>query len=291
MKLCSHCGTQNQPDARFCASCGLVFTDEPPAPVAPAAFGAAPPGDVPVFAAPPKRPMNNALVVALLVLLALASAGVTLLLTRSDGKQAAAAPTSSASTIVGSTRSFPDTIPTTTTTEPTSSAEVTTTGLPTTTAAVTVPADVSTTATVVDTVAATTTLAPTTTVFVPPDPQTVLNDQLDNDRGIVEGLVGFWVPQLSSKAEGTVADGITYTLSDIVAKDQELRAEFGTVLLFSGEYNYKVSGLYVDIVPQGFGDPDSALGFCTDHGIDRDNCFAKFITHDMSLTSTTKLQP
>jgi hypothetical protein len=135
------------------------------------------------------------------------------------------------------------------------------------------------------------TLPPTTTRPAPPDPQTQLNDTLDNDRAVVEGLVGFWVPQLSSKKEGTVADGITYSLADVVAKDQELRDGFGAVLLFSGEYNYKVTDLYIDIVPQGFGDPDSALGFCTSNGIDRDNCFAKFITHDMSLTSTTKLQP
>ncbi len=114
---------------------------------------------------------------------------------------------------------------------------------------------------------------------------------MDTDRAVAESLVGFWVTQLSSKAPGLVVDGVTLTADDILATHRQLEAEFRTVLLSSSEYNYKTPGLYVDVVPVVFADPDSALQFCFDQGIGRDDCFAKFITHDMSLEHTTKLQP
>jgi serine/threonine-protein kinase len=134
-------------------------------------------------------------------------------------------------------------------------------------------------------------VASTTTPTAPPDPLSVLELTRAGDAAVVESLVGQWVPQVSAKRPGIEDDGIVYQLADIVALHQQLATLHGAVLLFSGDYNYLSGDLWVSIVPRGSPTPEGALQFCIDQGIGRDDCFAKFITHDLSITDTVELQP
>jgi serine/threonine-protein kinase len=254
MSACPSCGSANHPGAQFCAVCGTGLAGDQ-APL------------VQTVASRAQKPVPWLAYGAGFVALAVGSFFVTRLVTKEDSTGTATSPTETvAATDVPAT-------------DPGGSVLV-------------VPPTDSTTP-VIDTVPATTpvTTPETAPVTTPPDPLAQLAANRDADRPAVESLVGFWVPQLSAKREGIEDDGIIYTNADIVNNHANLVNEFGTLLLFSGDYNYKTTDLWVDIVPIPFNTPDEALVFCTDHGIDRDNCFAKFITHDPNVSPTTKLQP
>ena len=122
-------------------------------------------------------------------------------------------------------------------------------------------------------------------------PLAELSASRDVDRPTVEALVGRWVPQLSAKREGVVADGITYTLADIVALHGALQAEYGALLVWSGEYVFDDGDLWVSIAPEGFATAQEALDWCVAKARDRDNCLARLITHDPAVGPTLQMQP
>ena len=70
-----------------------------------------------------------------------------------------------------------------------------------------------------------------------------------------------------------------------------VETEHGALLLLSGDYVYTVDDLWVSIAPVSFADAGGALGWCQDHGIGRNDCFAKLITHDENADPTVALQP
>ena len=143
-----------------------------------------------------------------------------------------------------------------------------------------------------DSLPGTTLLASTVPATVPAlDPAAQLALRRDTDRPTVEALVGQWVPQLSAKREGVVADGITYTLADIVALHATLQAQFGAVLVWSGEYEFDNGDLWVSIAPKGFATAQQALDWCVAAARDRHNCLARLVTHDPSVSPTQQLQP
>jgi hypothetical protein len=129
------------------------------------------------------------------------------------------------------------------------------------------------------------------TTVVPLEPAAQLAATRDADRPAVEALVGQWVPQLSAKREGSKADGIVYAAADIVALHARLHAQYGAVLVWSGEYVFEQGDLWISIAPKGFATPEEALAWCTAASLDRDNCLAKLITHDASVGDTARLQP
>lgn len=137
-------------------------------------------------------------------------------------------------------------------------------------------------------VVASTEVAPTVPWNIP---ATRLAAIRDADRPLVEALVGQWVPQLSAKREGLVADGITYTLADIVALHDALGADYGALLVWSGEYVFDNSDLWVSVAPEGFATAQEALDWCVAKARDRDNCLARLVTHDPSASPTVQLQP
>lgn len=271
MIYCTNCGTANEPGAVFCSSCGQAMsapaTEPAPPPPPPPQPSPPPPYAAPPYAAPPAAtaapptiafvpspppPRSNTLWWAVgFVALALLAGGITYAVVREDSPTTGAASTTDS--------------------------RVDDTGAPPSTGASTEPAS-------------TTTLASTTTA-APPDPLSVLEFTRAADAPVVESFVGQWVPQVSAKRPGIEDDGIVYQLTDIVALHQQLVTQHGAVLLFSGDYNYQSGDLWVSIVPQGSPTPDGALQFCVDQGIGRDDCFAKFITHDLSITDTVELQP
>jgi len=127
-------------------------------------------------------------------------------------------------------------------------------------------------------------VAPTTTVDNVSAAR--LADWIDGDEETVEDLVDLWVPQISAKKVGTKDDGITYTLADIVDHHEDLRDEYGAVLLWSGDYVFRDDKLWITIVPIGYTTSVGALGWCADHDLGNDDCFARLITHDESIENT-----
>ena len=123
----------------------------------------------------------------------------------------------------------------------------------------------------------------TTTDPVPADEgsaRQLLENQVADDRPHVEAVVGSWVPQLSSKQPGLVANGTTYDYRAIWADFTTLQARYpGALLLWSGDYNsFKLPDYWVTIAPEAFGTGEAANGWCDSAGIGKDNCFAKRIT-------------
>jgi hypothetical protein len=69
----------------------------------------------------------------------------------------------------------------------------------------------------------------------PVSAQVALQQQVDVDRQQVEALVGYWVPQLSSKTVGLKADGITYGYNEILDHFSRLKAQYPRALLLRSD--------------------------------------------------------
>jgi hypothetical protein len=119
-----------------------------------------------------------------------------------------------------------------------------------------------------------------------------LDGEVAQDRSAAEQLVGYWVPQLSSKREGLPADGITYDYPQIWANFQQLRTEYpNALLIWSGNYvSYKSTDFYVTVVPQQYSDGASANQWCDGAGLAPDDCYAKFLSHSGGSTGTTLIR-
>jgi hypothetical protein len=102
-----------------------------------------------------------------------------------------------------------------------------------------------------------------------------------------------WVPQISSKRVGLVADGITYDSVDILRNHLELRQRYNAVkLVWSNDWNtFDGSNWWVTVVGDAYGDSGSAIGWCSSNNIDWFNCFAKMISSSRGTAGTTVLQP
>lgn len=119
-----------------------------------------------------------------------------------------------------------------------------------------------------------------------------LDNEVDQDRESAEALVGNWVPQLSSKRPGLVADGITYDYQHIWANFQRLKSQYPTaLLLWSGDYvSFKSPNFYVTVVAQPSADGPSANEWCDNAELAPDDCYAKFLSHEGGPSGTTLLR-
>jgi hypothetical protein len=113
--------------------------------------------------------------------------------------------------------------------------------------------------------------------------------QVASDRPIVEGLVGPWVPQLSAKRDGLVADGITYDDDAILAHWSTLTSrDPSAVMLFSGDWPvFNGSDFWVVVHPQGFATAAAANAWCDAQGYAADDCYAKKLSHSGGPSGTT----
>ena len=113
------------------------------------------------------------------------------------------------------------------------------------------------------------------------DPQAQLHGLASSDSATVEGLVGSWVPQLSSKRPGLVADGQTYDAASILAEHQALRSAHPDVrLAWSGDFaNYRGHDFWVTVVGQPQPTAAAANAWCDAEGFDADHCYAVRLTH------------
>jgi hypothetical protein len=119
---------------------------------------------------------------------------------------------------------------------------------------------------------------PTTTSALPSEGG-LLTDEAAADRTRVASALGRWVPQISSKRLGTVANGIVYDESSIWAEFQQNRSRYpDAVLLRSDDYGtFRIGGYWVTVVDIAYDDAASANAWCESQGLDADHCFAKRI--------------
>lgn len=120
----------------------------------------------------------------------------------------------------------------------------------------------------------------------------MLDNQLASDRPKVEAITEHWVPQLSSKRPGLVVNGTAFDYQAIWSDFSDLATRYpGAMLLWSGDYSsFKLQDFWVTIAPQSFDTGELANGWCDSVGLDRDNCYAKRITHTGSYADSTLLR-
>lgn len=103
-----------------------------------------------------------------------------------------------------------------------------------------------------------------------------LRAQADTDAPKTSSqAVGLWVPQLSSKRPGLVAEGTLWDCISILAEHQRLRnTDYGAALLWSGDWpnTYRNNDYWVTVAKQTFPDSDGVKRWCANHGLDRDHC-------------------
>lgn len=120
--------------------------------------------------------------------------------------------------------------------------------------------------------------------------EAVLKELRDNDyRVVLGGLANRWVPQVSSKRVGLVAEGKTWTNADILRDHLNLRQRFtGARLVWSGQWTtFGSPNFWVTVVGPSFPFPDDANRWCDTNGFGADDCFAKFISTFFGEEGTT----
>ena len=120
-----------------------------------------------------------------------------------------------------------------------------------------------------------------------------LNDLVASDRSYVaQNLADRWIPQISSKRPGLVAEGITWAPTDILREHLALRQRYDNVrLVWSGEWNtFSEPNWWVTVVGSPSQEPESALNWCVSAQRDADHCYAKIVSTTRGTDGTTKLQ-
>ncbi|BBX87363.1 hypothetical protein [Mycolicibacterium aubagnense] len=136
---------------------------------------------------------------------------------------------------------------------------------------------------------------PATPTAVPTDPESDSFSQLkaianDDRHYVANWLADQWVPQLSSKRPGLVAEGIVWDNTTTLREYLQLRQKYpGARLLWSGDWStFSSRDFWVTVAGVGFSDPDNALAWCTDHNLDRDHCYAKLISTTQAIDGSTR---
>ncbi|UXA19113.1 PQQ-like beta-propeller repeat protein [Mycobacterium sp. SMC-4] len=106
---------------------------------------------------------------------------------------------------------------------------------------------------------------------------------------VTRQLADRWVPQLSSKRPGLVADGIVWNNAETLREHLDLRLRYPEVrLLWSGDWPvFSAPDFWVTIAGVTFADPGGALAWCRDHGFDRDHCYAKLVSTTHPVEGST----
>lgn len=110
------------------------------------------------------------------------------------------------------------------------------------------------------------------------------------DRSVVTSqLADRWVPQLSSKRVGLVAEGTTWNNSAILREHLQLRQQYpGARLLWSGDWStFSAEDFWVTVAGVTFPDSSQALAWCRNEGFDRDHCYAKLVSTTHSIEGSS----
>jgi hypothetical protein len=113
--------------------------------------------------------------------------------------------------------------------------------------------------------------------------------QGSDSASVQRDVVDRWVPQLSSKRVGLVADGITWQNTDILKAQFDYRGRFPqSRLLWSGDWSsFSVTDWWVTVVAMPFPDAAGANAWCDAQSLDKDHCFAKLVTNRGGSEQTT----
>lgn len=122
--------------------------------------------------------------------------------------------------------------------------------------------------------------------------ETDLRRQVDGDRSAAEGLVGYWVPQLSSKQLGVRLNGVTFDYPAILADFQALRTRFPqSVLIRSDDYSsYLRPGFWVTVAAQTYASANDANAWCDTNGFAAEDCYAHRLSHTDGPAGSSKLR-
>lgn len=97
-----------------------------------------------------------------------------------------------------------------------------------------------------------------------------------------------WVPQLSSKRPGVVDQGVVWDNELTLEEHLRLRQEYGAKLLWSGDWStFDAPNFWVTIAPITYPTASGALAWCSDHGFDRNHCYAKLISTTHAVAGST----
>lgn len=121
-----------------------------------------------------------------------------------------------------------------------------------------------------------------------------LRDIANADRpDVSQNLADRWIPQISSKRPGLVAEGITWSPPDILREHLGLRQRYDNVkLVWSGDWTtFRSPDWWVTVVGRPSSTSDSALAWCVSAGLDADHCYAKIVSASRGTEGTTVLQP
>ena len=138
-----------------------------------------------------------------------------------------------------------------------------------------------------------TTAAAPASAAVSTDPQSQLGSLAASDSATIEGLAGSWVPQLSSKRPGVIADGRSYDAAAILAEHQALRSTYpGARLLWSGDFaNYRGRDFWVTVLAEPMSDAASANAWCDAQNLDGEHCYAVRLTHSGGPAGNSVMRP
>lgn len=106
-------------------------------------------------------------------------------------------------------------------------------------------------------------------------------------------LQGKWLPQISSKQVGLVADGIRWTNTEILREFLDNKARHPeAMLLWSGDWSsFDLSDFWVTVVGTPKSSGESALAWCVSNGLNQEHCLAKIVTNTGGSKGTTMQQP
>ncbi|WP_280441841.1 hypothetical protein [Nocardia brasiliensis] len=135
----------------------------------------------------------------------------------------------------------------------------------------------------------------TTTASVDPEAAGLngLQARAAADQPVVARELGErWVPQVSSKRYGLVAEGITWRHAEILREHEELRARYPMArLLWSGAWStFSYPDFWITVIGIGFPTAGGAISWCAGHGFDRDHCYAKLISTTHPVEGSTGYQ-
>ncbi|WP_094273790.1 hypothetical protein [Rhodococcus sp. OK302] len=112
----------------------------------------------------------------------------------------------------------------------------------------------------------------------------------DADRPVVLSQLGEkWVPQISSKRLGLVADGVTWNNTEMLREHLELRLRYPNVkLLWSGEWSvFSSKDFWITVAGVTYSDSADANRWCSTNGLSADHCFAKLISATHPIEGST----
>ena len=121
------------------------------------------------------------------------------------------------------------------------------------------------------------------------DPSSSLQDRRDEDRRALTGVEGSWLPQVSSKRVGLVADGITYDEAAIWKQFQTTLATHPSArLVSSSDWGSFQQGRYwVTLIDERFTTAAQANAWCDSEGYPTDQCYAKRLSSNGSFAGNT----